>query len=401
MSQFTVVGGFYVEYCVQPLWEAMFGSAGRALHAVSSLVESPARLVTYVRDDTRAAAQNHAAMVGAELEAQASSSLIRFQYFHPLSTPRISPAPSAIAQEPPLQVKGEVVLRYGMLEGSAVVDADTAVYDPQSAFEIERFGANGSKAKRLALVLNRGEVRAMCGIADPLEAGRALLKSEGAEVVVIKMGPKGAMVVTATTADRVPLYRTERVWKLGSGDLFSSTFAALWGCRGMPAAEAADYASRATAHYCETRSLPIPPLEELKATVNTPLEPGQGQVYLAGPFFDIGQRWLVEEALSHLSAMGAQVFSPVHAVGPGPAHLVAPADIKGLEESQVVFANLNGLDAGTVFEVGYAVKKGVPVVALAQNLRDEDLKMVQGMGCEVVDDYASAIYRTIWRLPPG
>ncbi len=399
MSQLTIAGGFYLEYCIQPLWEAMFGSGGRALHAVSSLVDAPSRFATYVRDDVRAAAQNFADLVGAELAASASTSLVTFHYLHPLSTPRISPAPSRLFQEPPLQVKGDVVLRYGMLEGSAVVDAETAIYDPQSAFEIERFGANGSTAKRLALVLNRGEVRAMCGVADPLEAGRKLLKSEGAEVVVVKMGPNGALVVTETSVDRVPLYRTERVWKLGSGDVFSSTFAALWGCRGLAPTEAADYASRATAHYCNTRSLPIPPLAELKATVNTPLEPGEGQVYLAGPFFDIGQRWLVEEARSHLRAMGAQVFSPVHAVGPGPAHLVAPADIEGLEKSQVVFANLNGLDPGTVFEVGYAVKQGIPVVALAQNLREEDLKMMQGMGCEVVDDYASAIYRAIWRLP--
>jgi nucleoside 2-deoxyribosyltransferase len=122
-------------------------------------------------------------------------------------------------------------------------------------------------------------------------------------------------------------------------------------------------------------------------------------VYLAGPFFDIGQRWLVEEANDYLLEMGANVFSPVHEVGPGPADIVAPEDIKGLERSDVVFAILNGMDPGTIFEVGYAVKKGIPVVGLAQNVRLEDLKMMEGTGCEIHSDFASAIYRAIWALP--
>src|SRR3546814_4230785 len=70
------------------------------------------------------------------------------------------------------------------------------------------------------------------------------------------MGPAGALVITAAGETWVPLYRTERVWKLGSGDVFSSTFAALWGCNGIDPVRAADCASRATAYYCDTRTLP-------------------------------------------------------------------------------------------------------------------------------------------------
>lgn len=142
---------------------------------------------------------------------------------------------------------------------------------------------------------------------------------------------------------------------------------------------------------------PIP--EALRQQSFEPLTPGKGTVYLAGPFFDIGQRWLVEEANDYLLEMGANVFSPVHEVGPGPADIVAPEDIKGLERSDVVFAILNGMDPGTIFEVGYAVKKGIPVVGLAQNVRLEDLKMMEGTGCEIHSDFASAIYRAIWALP--
>jgi nucleoside 2-deoxyribosyltransferase len=74
-------------------------------------------------------------------------------------------------------------------------------------------------------------------------------------------------------------------------------------------------------------------------------------------------------------------------------------DLEGLDECQAVLAILNGSDAGTVFEVGYAIARGIPVVALAQNMRPEDLKMPTGSGCRVVDDIVSAIYHAIWALP--
>jgi nucleoside 2-deoxyribosyltransferase len=63
-----------------------------------------------------------------------------------------------------------------------------------------------------------------------------------------------------------------------------------------------------------------------------------------------------------------------------------------------VLAILNGADVGTVFEVGYAVCRGLPVVVLAQNMRAEDLKMVDGSGCTIVEDLVSAIYHVVWRL---
>lgn len=397
MGSLTIVGGVYIERCVEPLWDAVFGSAGRAMIAVSGLVTG-ATLVTYVDDATRDAAEALARECGGTLEAHKTARSIRFDYFHPLSVPIIRPAPGVI-RNAPIHVTGDVVLRYGMLEGDAVVNANVAIYDPQSAFGAQAFTANGSTAKRLAIVLNKAEALSMSGLSNARSAALALLQSEDAEVVVLKQGPAGALVLTREGEATVPLYKTSSVWKLGSGDVFSATFAALWGCVGLDPVNAADCASRATAYYCDTRSLPPPGVAELMRTEYMPLKAGTGTVYLASPFFDLGQRWVVEEAYALLSDMGANVFSPVHAVGPGPADIVAGEDIAGLERSDVVFAILNGMDAGTVFEVGYAVKKGIPVVALAQNVKDEDLKMIVGNGCQVVVDFASAIYRTIWSLP--
>ncbi|MDU1666584.1 MAG: PfkB family carbohydrate kinase [Bradyrhizobium sp.] len=395
----TIVGGIYVERCIQPLWDAVYGSAGRAAHAVRNLIPGRIILHSYVAPEMKAQAEHVASDCDATLMPTSAKHNLSFSYLHPMSVPAIFPTPRHIEAHVPISVKGDVVLRFGMLEGDAIVEANVAVYDPQSAFDVALFQANGSRARRLAVVMNRHETEQMTGQSDPSLAAKDLIAKGLAEVVIIKMGSSGAMVTTGVGQSVTPAYRSTHVWKLGSGDVFSGTFAALWGCQGMDAAQAADHASRAVALYCDTRSLPVPGVSDLQALSYDPVVPTKGTVYLAAPFFDLAQRWLVEETRDQLRALGASVFSPLHQVGPGPASIVGPEDIKGLEKSDAVFAILNGLDAGTIFEVGYAVKKGIPVVCFAQNVSVESLKMVEGTGCEVVDDFVSALYRTIWRLP--
>jgi nucleoside 2-deoxyribosyltransferase len=395
----SIVGGIYIERCIQPLWNAVYGSAGRAAQSVAPLISGRVSLISYVSEELRSQAEHLASDCGVDLVAEGARHAVSFDYLHPLSVPVIRPSPDRMNIHDPIHVTGDTVLRFGMLEGDAIVDAQTAVYDPQSAFGAVAFKANGSRADRLAVIMNRGEAEHMTGHTDPKTAAKSLIDSRDAEVVIIKMGGKGALLVTPSSMNVIPAYRTNRVWKLGSGDVFSATFAAMWGCNHKDPARAADLASRATAHYCDTRSLTIGSADDLERLSYEPATPGDGLVYLAGPFFDLGQRWLVEEARSLLGTLGTKVFSPVHEVGPGPAAVVAPADVAGLEDSDVVFAILNGLDTGTIFEVGYAVKKGIPVVCLAQNVKEEDLKMIEGTGCEIVDDFASALYRTVWSLP--
>ena len=62
----------------------------------------------------------------------------------------------------------------------------------------------------------------------------------------------------------------------------------------------------------------------------------------------------------------------------------------------MVLALCDGLDAGTLFEVGYAVKKGLPVVAFSEQTSDEAMKMLYGTGCKVFRDFTSAIYNAQW-----
>lgn len=395
----TIVGGIYLERCIQPLWDAVYGSAGRAAHAACNLIPGHMTLHSYVGPAIKPQAEHLAEDCGATLVPSPAEHGVSFSYLHPMSVPIIRPSLERIRTHAAIPVKGDVVLRFGMLEGDAVVEADVAVYDPQSAFGAPSFDANGSHARRLAVVMNRHEAEHVTGHADPVVAANSLIASGSAEVVIVKMGGSGATVTTRSGVSVVPAYRSAHVWKIGSGDVFSATFAALWGCHDLDPTQAADLASRAVALYCDTRTLPVPSIADLQALTYEPAVPTKGTVYLAAPFFDLAQRWLVEESRDQLRALGASVFSPLHEVGPGPASIVGPADIAGLERSDAVFAILNGLDAGTIFEVGYAVKKGIPVVCFAQNVSSESLKMIEGTNCEVVDEFVSALYRTIWRLP--
>jgi len=51
---------------------------------------------------------------------------------------------------------------------------------------------------------------------------------------------------------------------------------------------------------------------------------------------------------------GLRVFSPYHDVGIGIGKDVAPKDIEALKRSRAVLAIIDGVDTGTIFEVGYA-----------------------------------------------
>jgi hypothetical protein len=163
----TIIGGVYAERCIEPFWDDVYGSAGRAAAAISAAVPD-VRLVTYRADDLADGLENLAAVYGLDVDGRAVTTGIEFDYMHSLAEPRITPRPDALQpQHPPLVVDDDVVLRFGMLEGTAVVSARRAVYDPQSAFDPRPFHENGSTADELAVILNLLEARHLTGETAP------------------------------------------------------------------------------------------------------------------------------------------------------------------------------------------------------------------------------------------
>lgn len=96
--------------------------------------------------------------------------------------------------------------------------------------------------------------------------------------------------------------------------------------------------------------------------------------------------------------MNIKVFSPLHDVGFGVPSEVATMDLKALDQSSVLFAVLDGLDPGTLFEAGYASAKEIPTIAFVQNEASGSLTMLEGTNCLFENDLTTAIYRTYWLL---
>ena len=397
----AVAGGFYRETCREPAWNDTFGPGGRAAAALSARGVA-LELHTYVSESQAQAASFFSATFDVEVHSSPIELPISFYYLHFLSVPQITPAPGKINRAVSLTLTNDAVLRFGFLEGDAVVHGRRVVYDPQDAFTPKPFRANGSTADELAIVANVAEARLLTGLRQAEEMASAILESERASVVVIKLGSGGSLVATKDGQQRVPAFPTPAVWKIGSGDVFSAEFAYAWAVEGKDPTAAAMQASLQTAYYCEYPTLPIRKgvsAGDLPVVARPTLPPTADRkydAYLAGPFFNLAQQWQIEEAYHLLTVFGLRVFSPFHAVGDGQASVVAKADIEGLLQSRFVFACLDGFDPGTVFEVGYATAKNIPILGFGRELPESDLVMLKGTGCEIIKDFTSAIYRAAW-----
>jgi hypothetical protein len=331
---------------------------------------------------------------GVAIDFAASPAVTTFRYLHSLARPTIRPWPIQAATSP-LEATDEQILLYGTVEGSARVNGTQVVFDPQHSNPFE-FPKNGCSAKELVLILNSHELRAHAATDDEATAAARIADELHVQVLVVKAGAVGARVYEGgTLAGTAPPYRTNRVYKIGSGDIFSAAYFHAWCGLGLKPLEAAEYASRSTARYCETRATDfVKPenLAHLEPLTGTP----KGQIYVASPFFNLADLWLVEETCRALGEVGANPFSPFHQIGAGSPAEVAPADIEALKASTAILAIASGGDPGTLFEVGYGSSIGIPIVVLAQNARVSDMTMPDGMGCKVTDDFATAVYWAAW-----
>jgi hypothetical protein len=394
MTVVDVVGGVYTERCAFPYWDEMLGSAGRAAVVLSSR-GLQVRLHTLLSTEDRELAEVIFPGRGVEVHPGDRDASVSFDYLHCLSVPQISPKRSRGAFQQ--SVKADLVVKFGMLEADPEVHALHCVYDPQSAFSPKPFRVSGSTAQHLAIVANRFEILQMSGMTSIEAAVSSVMESDGAEVLVVKDGLAGATVYARGTKTSVPAFKTDKVFTIGSGDVFVAAFALAWAVLGRPPAAAAEYASRATADYVESRLLELADPDAAGCIARDPVVLSGGDVYLAGPFRETGQRMLIDDALRHLSALGMNVFSPIHDIGPGEAAQVVGKDLDAIRKCDAVFAILNGSSPGTVFEVGYACALDKPVFCVTQNLRSGDKKLPLGAGARMYDDYVTALFQIAWR----
>lgn len=302
-----IAGGLYRELCEVPTWDTTLGSGGRAAMTLAAL-GAQTTLHTYACDSEHHITASLRSK-GIAICAMPRPTPIAFAYFHPLSTPHIEPKPGELQRCAPLLVEGENVLRYGFLEGDAVVKADWAVYDPQTWRSPMNFHDNGSTAKHLGLVLNEAELLSLSDTSDINEAADQIFVCTHAEVIVVKMGVHGALVIepSGKTA-KIPAYRTPSVFKIGSGDVFTAAFSYFWAERKYSSVDAALEASRHTAAYCATKRFDFEPenTDRHQAISND----NTAKVWILGDTTNLGQRYVIEEARYNLTQLGVTVYTP-------------------------------------------------------------------------------------------
>ena len=316
---------------------------------------------------------------GIEVNAIESRTAIAFAYFHPLSAPHVEPYRELIQREAPIEVSGKVALRFAFLEGEAIIHADAAVYDPQGTGRTEPFRANGSTTSRLAVVLNENEALSWTHNKHLPDAGAAIIATECAQVVVVKCGVKGAVVFQP---ERPPFiisaYFSNRVFKIGTGDIFSAAFAYYWGEKGLLPEVAGDLASRSVAWYAEKVKLPLPDATSLEGI--RPLRSGlPGRVLVLAATSTIGQRWTTEEACCCLKTLGAVVLTGADHTHDFDAILIVEGGV-----------------ATDLRMIRAALAEGISVVVLAEGLRVRERVAFERIGCSVVPDFSSAIYQAAW-----
>ena len=390
-----IVGGIYHELCRDPGREDLFGSGLRASYALSNTTAPPTLCSAATVEE-----EDLVKGMGIMLDHVERTRPIRFWYDTPISSPKHD-YNGLDSRTISLAAEADIALVFGMLEAKPTVTAARLVIDPQTPNLTDLREHFNWNAERLAIVGNQREILGLAGatsgsVAEATERVRELYS---AELVIAKCGPRGAVLVDASGLSLINPYPTEVVWPIGSGDVFSALFAWYWGEQEEEPIEAARQASMGTATWCSRgaqqvvteRGEIIPP-----QSANEQVTLRDIRIYLAGPFFNYGERWLVNLVRDSLINLGIAVFSPLHDVGLGPPDKVAPADIRGLEDCDAVLALLDGVDSGTLFEVGYAKAKNIPVVGFAEQPRNPNLTMLLGTEVPVYSDLAQAVYHAVW-----
>ena len=386
-----VIGGTYREQCAFPRHDETIGSGMRAAAALTStgddIVLASARHPSE-EDVVAVTAGTH----GVSAEWLDRTRTVSFSYFTPLNAPTMAGIGARLSAE--IYGEGDVVLAFGLIEsGNVTVAGRRVVVDPQRPRNLTEEDLPTVRADEVVWTLNERETRQLGLEDDVATAAKRLVADRGLTGVVTKRGPRGVLVTTENFQVPVGACVSERVFPIGSGDVFASALTWAWGMAGADLVEAAAVASNAAAHWCETRDFPVP-LDVLEGKVTREMVPTEAArpVYLAGPFFNLQQIWTIDVVRD---ALRPGVWSPSHEVGSGGVE-VAMKDLAGLESCDSVFALLDDNDAGTIFEAGYATKMGIPLVVYASKLDDEGGKMLVGSGAEFFDDLSTAVYKAQW-----
>ena len=397
----NIIGGTYREVNVDAGVHEIFGSGLRAASYFLENTDEMIKFHTTGNSETKKHLEYYNNVYpNFSFNLEDSKYLMTFKYYYSLDNPIILPNPNRVKDKPVHNViKGDVVC-FGMLDGDFLINANKVVYDPQTSVNPVKYSDIGT-AKELIYIVNFNEAKAISGCDDITDAVCFFFEQESAKAVIVKNGPYGAVIYSGSDkSDIIPVYKTNQVNKIGSGDVFTAAFAFHWLSVNLPLKDCAIRASKVTSLFCETGSvnaindsLEKHDFEELYAR-----DLSQKQVYIAAPIFSLSDVIFVDKIRDSLLNFGVKVFSPYHDVGYGNEKEIADQDIRGLEESDVIFGVLDGLDSGTLVELGYSMSKEKKIIGYHKTLNEGPLLMLKGSKIRYYKDLTTALYQTIWSL---
>jgi sugar/nucleoside kinase (ribokinase family)/nucleoside 2-deoxyribosyltransferase len=225
------------------------------------------------------------------------------------------------------------------------------------------------------LFLNLNDARALAG-GDAIGVARALDRLD--RITVIKHG-RGGLTAFAS-ARRIEIGACEVVFgdKVGAGDTLIGAALARY-LLGDDLEEALTYGAAAAAHHIEAGTVPDPGYVadvRTRPRVYVPPERYDGVIYVAAPFFTSPELRAMERVVGGLEAAGLRVASPSRDIGilrADATHAETAEtfrrDVEALEGAAALVALLDQDDPGTAWEVGYAYKRGIPIVGMRTDVR--------------------------------
>ncbi len=394
----SVAGGTYREINFDDLSSEIYGSGFRG---TKFLLENSCEVKFYTSGNKVVSdflLENVKVYNGLNLKLKPSEMLITFQYNFALDEPKIFPSGIKIMYTDTISIVENNLICFGMLESNYQIKAQKVVYDPQtsnSKIGFKEFGV----AQELIYILNFIEAKTMSDTDDLKEIKKYFFEVQGVKALIIKNGPYGAKLFYDEQIINIPSFITESIHKIGSGDIFTTSFGYYWMKKELPLETCAINASKTTALFCDRNAfIDVTKFPTEQFTEFNPVNLEHKQVYLASPFFSLSELVFVDSVRTAFQQLGLKVFSPFHDVGIGSEKKIADEDIAGLDDSDIIFCILDNFDPGTLIEAGYAIASNKKIIGYLRNYVEKDILMFKLRDIEIYNNLTTAIYKTIWAL---
>ena len=120
-----VVGGVYYEQCLRPAWNNLYGSAGRVAVALANIGAKVCLHSYFTEMALNQFRNDYGLLSNLTICPSSSRESVYFRYVHDSAKPEINPCP--VKPNDPLIINKSKVVRFGMMEGDAVIQSAGAV----------------------------------------------------------------------------------------------------------------------------------------------------------------------------------------------------------------------------------------------------------------------------------